>query len=197
MHIKNAISRSVTSDKISILEINSHLLTLSQNVMAELNNKIAANGIKITYFTLENVTIPENDPSVIKLKESLSKRADMDIVGYTYKEERSFDVMDSFAANNGGGNSGLAGTIIGAGVGLGLAGTAAQTMQNMAQPISETVNPKPSEMKTCPQCNTQVPIKSKFCSECGYAFPQKKFCANCGTESSATAKFCSECGVKL
>lgn len=201
MHIKNAISSAVTASRISILELNSNLIAFSQNVMSELKEKFSPSGITLTYFTLENVMIPDDDPSVIRLRDSLSKRADMDIIGYSYNTERSFDVMENMAANGGGGEtSRIASTIINAGIGLGLAGTAAQTMKNMAQPIVENATPTNSstiaETKTCPSCGANVPTKSKFCSECGYAFPVKKFCNICGAEMPENSKFCGECGAK-
>ena len=212
MHIKTAVSQAITQDRISILELNSHLVETANHVHRELNEKIGQNGLTITYFTLENIMIPENDPSVVRLKDSLSKRAEMDIVGYTYREERSFDVMDSMAENSGG--SGIPGAVIGAGIGLGVAGSVAQTVKEIAKPMAGAVSPEPApapapepapapatpagaETKLCSKCGATVASRAKFCPECGNPFPVKQFCPNCGTELSPTAKFCSECGEKI
>lgn len=204
MHIKNVISNALTIDKISILEINSNLVAFANNVLIDMNGKIAQNGVTLTYFTIENVMIPENDPSVLKLKESLSKRADMDIIGYSYREKRSFDVMDNIASNSGGAGANLTGTIIGAGIGLGVAGSVAQTVKDISKPLAETVNPTfvtpntdGTQNKTCPKCNAVLPVKVKFCFECGYGFPQKRYCMSCGVELPQNAKFCLECGEKV
>ena len=39
-------------------------------------------------FSIENVVIPDEDESINKLKATLSKKADMEILGYSYKDER-------------------------------------------------------------------------------------------------------------
>lgn len=209
MYIKAAVSQAITHDRVSILELNSHLTAIAESVRGDINKKIERDGLSITYFALENIMIPEDDPSVVRLKDSLSKRADMDILGYNYREERSFDVMDSVAENSGG--SGIPGTIVGAGIGLGVAGSVAQTVKEIARPISESTvtgasasaadpisaQEKSETTKVCPKCGASVGLRAKFCSECGNSFPTKRFCPNCGTELSPTAKFCSECGEKI
>ena len=74
----------------------------------------------------------------------------MEIVGYNYQQERSFDVMDSAAGNPGGGSA-----LIGAGVGMGLAAP----MGNAASAISQnmrisTMTPEPAQKK-CPHCGSE------------------------------------------
>lgn len=46
----------------------------------------------------------------------------------------------------------------------------------------------------CPECGKKTP-KGKFCIECGHPLVNK--CPNCGTEVPQGSKFCSECGTKL
>lgn len=48
-------------------------------------------GLELTSFYVNEISTPEDDPSVEKLKEALSKRAEMEIIGYNYQQERSFD----------------------------------------------------------------------------------------------------------
>lgn len=49
---------------------------------------------------------------------------------------------------------------------------------------------------TCPECNTPLAAKVKFCPECGTRI-QAKHCTECGTELQPGAKFCGECGTKV
>jgi len=44
----------------------------------------------------------------------------------------------------------------------------------------------------CGRCQSESPLGSKFCLECGGAFVAR--CGRCGTELLASAKFCTECG---
>lgn len=54
-------------------------------------------------------------PAVKQLKAALAKRAEMDILGYNYQKERTFDTLNTAA-----GNQGTAGGVMGAGIGVGL-----------------------------------------------------------------------------
>jgi membrane protease subunit (stomatin/prohibitin family) len=45
----------------------------------------------------------------------------------------------------------------------------------------------------CGNCESEIPVGSKFCAECGT--PTQKHCTNCNASLSAAAKFCAECGT--
>ncbi|MEM9488824.1 MAG: zinc-ribbon domain-containing protein, partial [Myxococcota bacterium] len=47
----------------------------------------------------------------------------------------------------------------------------------------------------CPECDAEIPERSKFCNACGTALPRP--CPQCGHENPGRAKFCSECGYRL
>jgi membrane protease subunit (stomatin/prohibitin family) len=48
-------------------------------------------------------------------------------------------------------------------------------------------------MMACANCQSAIPVGSKFCAECGT--PTQKHCTNCNASLSASAKFCAECGT--
>lgn len=57
-------------------------------------------------------------------------------------------------------------------------------------------------VKVCECCQTEVPISSKFCPECGEEFcdedyDENGFCPHCGEEISSEQHFCSQCGFHL
>ncbi len=52
-------------------------------------------------------------------------------------------------------------------------------------------------MKTCPNCQAQMPEGAQFCSRCGAVLPVERFCAYCGQKLEADAKFCITCGTNL
>ena len=142
--------------------------------------------------------IPENDPSLRGLKEALTKKAQMDLLGYTYKEERSFDVMDALASREDSGG-GIASTMINAGIGLGIAGAVGNTVRQLAVPVQSATAPAVSRdtaEKECPQCKARVPSSANFCPGCGYNFRKTRFCPSCGAEIGEAEKFCHECGAK-
>lgn len=113
--IKSEIANQIIKQGQSILEISLQLETLSDTLKQSLDSDVAEYGVSIAQFNILSINVPEDDPAVITLKAALAKKAEMGIVGYTYQQERSFDVMQTAA-----GNEGNAGSVMGAGMGLGM-----------------------------------------------------------------------------
>ena len=192
--VKDRLSSCLVKSKISILEINSHLDEISQELETQLRKEY---GIYIASFYVNDISVPENDPAVQKLKSALAKRAEMDILGYNYQQERTFDTLNTAA-----GNQGAAGTVMGAGMGMGMGfgmgGVMGGAMSGM-EPVMSTRE----EQKQCPSCKATIGASVKFCPHCGTntqnpapAAPALK-CSACGASLNAGVKFCSGCGRKL
>ncbi len=138
------------------------------------------------------------------------------IEGYTYQQERSFDVAQGFANNEGGGN--MANLGIGLGVMAGVGGTVGGIVTDSINNVTTLqVNcikcgkPLPQNVKFCLECGTKIEQyseneiicpycnkktqKGKFCMECGKRL--QAICPNCGKELAPNAKFCMECGHRL
>lgn len=141
--------------------------------------------------------------------------------GYTYQQERGFDVATEVARNEAVGQFTNLGVGLGtmAGVGGAVAGTVGGAMNDALTQINtqqdkctkcgaalpanakfclecgEKVAPAmPDNMIACPECGNVV-AKGKFCPECGHKFIT--VCPKCGKETIPGAKFCLECGEKL
>ena len=198
-YVKNCISDAISINKISLLDINSCLVRISDASCQYLNSKIVEYGIVAKNFTVETISIPENDPSLLKLKSILEKKAEMDILGYSYQEERSFDVMDKATSNQA--SAGIANSLMGIGLGFGLATPIAKGVSNIANSVN--VSPQPAQPThqvasgwscSCGEKN----IQSNFCPNCGSKKPAPAnswTCSNCGTVN-ITSPFCPECGFK-
>ena len=88
---KDTISSYLIHKEISALEINAYLDELSAYMKERIEPVMAEYGITLVNFYVNDINIPEDDPAVRKLKAALAKRAEMDIIGYNYQQERSFD----------------------------------------------------------------------------------------------------------
>ena len=149
--------------------------------------------------------------------------------GYSQKDVLAADVQKAYAEGIGnmtinGTGGGVAGDMIGLGVGMAAAGVVAPQLGNMfngmnpantatpATPVAKCAKcgaDLPENAKfclecgervvaagiiVCPECGNTV-AKGKFCPECGHKFVTA--CPKCGNELTPGAKFCPECGEKI
>ena len=130
--------------------------------------------------------------------------------GYTYQQERQFDVMQAAVENEGSGSvSGLTSEFMQLGAGIGVMGTVGDIMKNNLNNMSQTASASTSTTKICPNCNSPVQTGASFCPNCGTKItediikcpgcgkdtPKQKFCIHCG--ASLEQKVCKECGNVL
>ena len=129
----------------------------------------------------------EAQKKIIDSKAEATKREQE---GYTYQQERGFDVAEKVASNE------AVGEMSNLGIGLGVmgavGGTVSGVVTNSMNGALGQVNDQP---KKCPKCNANLPSNAKFCLECGTKLENK--CPKCGAVNSIDAKFCPECGEKL
>ena len=131
--IKTEIANAITRNGASVLEISTQLESLSNSLKESLTADMAEYGVGLAQFNVHSINVPEDDPAVKSLKAALAKRAEMGIIGFSYQQERSFDVMQTAA-----GNEGNAGGAMGAGMGLGMGiGMGGPMAQNFAQTATQ------------------------------------------------------------
>lgn len=145
--------------------------------------------------------------------------------GYTYQQERGFDVASEVARNEAVGpftNMGVGfGTMAGVGGAVGgmVGGVMNDALQSAVLPsaadteikvCARCAKPLSKGVKFCPECGEKVAgecgivcpecgktvAKGRFCPECGHKFATDS-CPKCGAERAGDAKFCSACGEKF
>ena len=139
-HFTNLLSTKISQDAISILQINSHLVDMSAFMLNAISAEFEKYGLQLESFNVMSVNVPQDDPSFKKLKEAIDKAAQLRIVGRDiYQMDRSFDVLDKAAANEG-----SAGGIMNMGMGLGMGMNLGNQMGNMtAQNMNTNIAPPP------------------------------------------------------
>lgn len=195
--VKDAISSYLVHKQISILEINAYLEEISDYLKERIIPVLSEYGIKLINFYVNDINVPEDDSAVIKLKQALSKRAEMDIIGYDYVQQRSFDTLEGAATNPSSGQAGVMGGGMGLGMGLSIGEFFGSEFSKMTQSVSTSVS-----LKNCPNCNAMIEKNKRFCNECGHDTMQQAkakdqdqvICNKCGAKFSSNAKFCPECG---
>ena len=129
--------------------------------------------------------------------------------GYNQKDVLTAEVQKAYAEGIGnmtisGSGGGVAGDMIGLGVGMAAAGAVAPQLGEMfkgfSTPVTTPVTSTEPEAK-CTECGAPLPQNAKFCLECGEkvapAIPTDMIvCPECGN-TVAKGKFCPECGHKF
>lgn len=129
-----AIANKIAKDDISILEINTHLMDMSEYCNQEINRFFNRYGLELLEFSIVSINVPQDDPSIIKLKEAKDLAARLKITGRdVYQMERSFDVLEG-AANN----QGIGGQMVGMGAGMGVGMGIGAQMGSMAGQVMNT-----------------------------------------------------------
>lgn len=203
--IKTNIAQAIITNGHSVLEISTHLESLSEILKISLAPEMEEFGVGLAQFNVHSINVPENDSAVISLKAALAKRTEMEILGFNYQQERSFNVLETAA-----GNEGSAGSVMGAGLGMGMGmgmggpmGGAFAQMAPIIQPTNAGGGGSGAPI-TCPSCNTQNPSGTRFCGRCGTGLEVAKppaepgiSCDKCGTNIPRGSKFCPNCADEV
>lgn len=190
-NVKNDVSTYLVKKGISILEINAYISEISSELEKKLRPQMEEFGIKLINFYVTSIEASESDPAVMKLKEALAKKAEMDIVGYDYNTARSFDTLQS-AAKNPGSGSNFMNAGIGLGMGIGMGGQFGNQMGTVTSKMDVAHTKQEGKKVKCKKCGSEVAENLKFCPECGNRLGE--FCKKCGAKLLKGSKYCPECG---
>lgn len=191
--IKDFISDKIVNDGISILTISTQLNEMSAALKHDISAEFERFGIEIVNFYLSSINVPQDDDSVVRLKEMLAKKAEFDLYGEHYKTVKAFDVAEKAASNEGDGN------IAGAGIGMGVGMSIGNQMMDSDLMGNDKSNPQQSTNKVnaCCSCQKEISADAKFCQHCGTGQTKTaSFCMDCGEKKPISAKFCPSCGKK-
>lgn len=157
---------------------------------------------------ITGLTEAEIEAQTIRMS-GLAEAEVMRAKGYTEKDVLAAEVQKAYAAGIGnmtinGGGGGVAGDMIGLGVGMAAAGAVAPQLGEMLKGFASASSTVPSQdtpEAKCAKCGAPLPANAKFCLECGEkvapAIPEGSIvCPECGNTVSK-GKFCPECGHKF
>ncbi|XME01831.1 SPFH domain-containing protein [Lachnospiraceae bacterium C1.1] len=125
--------------------------------------------------------------------EAIAKKRQLE--GYTYQQERGFDVASEMAKNDAVAQMNNVG--IGMGMMTGIGGTLGQQVGTMATSAMQGAGrPNITNESRCVACGHQLNPGAIFCEKCGTKVNNTCKCVNCGAELSEEAIFCSKCGTR-
>ena len=137
----------------------------------------------------------EAQKTVIESQAIATKRAQE---GYTYQQERGFDVAEKVAENEAVGQFTNMGVGLGtmAGVGGAVGGMVGGLMNDAVDAAKSPVTSQTQTNSFCENCGAPIPEGAAFCEECGTPVVSGGVCKNCGYTFTREGKFCPKCGTK-
>lgn len=96
-HVKDSVSKIMILGTLSYFMINANLFEISESVKSNLDTIFDEYGIKIEFFNIETIDVPNEDyQAITKAKDRSAGRR---IEGYTWQEERQMKISETFAGN--------------------------------------------------------------------------------------------------
>lgn len=235
--VDNALINAIYDQAGSIIDAPRYRTQIMNAVRPEVEQIFAEYGLKITQFIIERIHVDEENENYrqlldlqklqgggakARILEAQLKAQEKGIAGqgeaafraaqgYTYQQERQFDVLDTAASNDNSMAGGMAGGFMQMGVGLGamgaVGGMVKDSMSGMTNNFSGMMNatqqpaanqPATAAADKCKNCGAALAPGAKFCLECGtkVEVAQKITCPHCGATVQG-GKFCLECGGSL
>jgi membrane protease subunit (stomatin/prohibitin family) len=182
----SGLSDAIAESKIPALDLAANYDEIAEYAMHNINPKLAALGLTLASFVIENISLPE------EVEKTMDKRTSMGVLGdlNQYAKYQAAEAMREAANNDG---SGMAGMGVGMGAGAAMGQMFAQSMGNSTVSVAAT---EQTGKVPCSACGAMISPGSKFCPECGAKQNSAAFCTNCGKEIPSGTKFCPECGAK-
>ena len=201
-HVKDCISKIMINGMLSYFMMNANLFELSGVIKERLDAIFDEYGIKIQYFNIETIEVPEADYQ--KVSEAKERRTSRMIEGYTWQEERQMMIAEKFASNEGtmgGVGSAVGGFMMGGAMGGSIADIARDALS--PEKIPAGASPKDAAGTKSHVGNAPLNVdvadffKPKTEADSTPKHGSANKCPKCGAEIPANANFCFSCGEKI
>ena len=106
--------------------------------------------------------------------------------GYSYQEERGYDVAEKIAQNEGTGN------FSSAGIGMGIMTSIGSSVNNTFESAINNVNMNNGNY--CSKCGNKIENMQQYCDKCGTKIEKEYKCEFCGYKLKNDSNFCPNCG---
>lgn len=217
---REILSIAMNQEGLSYGEINSHLTTLSERVMAKVKTYFEKVGLLLEEFRFDSVNM-DKDAEFNKHRSHLGERSGQQVEGYTYDKKRMYDALEKQAENSSSAGA-TAGMMTGAGFGMGMGQVYGGMIGNAvksafgnqpyqtnggpgtgASPSAGVVMPHPVNNapagKMCSNCHNPIEDGWACCPYCGAGLAVVRCCPSCGSTlpNVANIKFCPACSAKI
>jgi membrane protease subunit (stomatin/prohibitin family) len=201
---KSTILQFMIKNRIGLKQISAHLDNISEHLKAIMLPFWENLGFELTKFYISSIEVDSSTEVGQRVLDAISRQSAQSIGGYTWQQEKAFDVakdaVDGLSKND----SGIMGAVIATGMMGGLGGAGGVLQPHYNQPSYGGTNqqqtgdtaPPSNKVKDiyCSNCAKKFPSTHRFCPHCGDPYNP---CPNCGTDNDTAARRCVSCGIPL
>ena len=201
---KSTILQFMINNKIGLKHISAHLDNISEHLKTIMLPFWENLGLELTKFYVTSIEVDSSTEVGRRVLDAISRQSAQSIGGYTWQQEKAFDVAKDAVDGLSNNNSGIMGAIVASNMMGGLGGGGGIMNPQYNQPNlnvenNPVVNPNqqitnPIKEVYCSNCSKKFPSSHRFCPHCGDSYDA---CPKCGTDNDKSAKRCVSCGTQL
>ncbi|MDP2693097.1 MAG: SPFH domain-containing protein [bacterium] len=201
---KSTVLQFMIKNRIGLKQISAHLDDISEHLQIIMLPFWENLGLELTKFYITSIEVDSSTEVGKRVLDAISRHSAQSIGGYTWQQEKAFDVAKDAVDGLSNNNSGIMGAVIATGM-MGSLGSAGGVMQpTYNQPSFGGTNhgqqsepPQPVNQTKevyCSSCSKKFPSAHRFCPHCGDPYDA---CPKCGTDNDKNSKRCVSCGTHL
>jgi len=202
---KSTILQFMINNKIGLKQISAHLDNISEHLKTLMLPFWENLGLELTKFYVTSIEVDSTTEVGRRVLDAISRQSAQSIGGYTWQQEKAFDVAKDAVDGLANSNSGIMGAIVASNMMGGLGGAGGGVMQpQYNQPAFGSTNQgqqggavQPvNQIREvyCSNCSKKFPSSNRFCPHCGDPYDA---CPKCGTDNDKSAKRCVSCSTHL
>lgn len=201
---KSTILQFMINNRIGLKQISAHLDSISEHLKTVMLPFWENLGLELTKFYVTSIEVDSSTEVGRRVLDAISRQSAQSIGGYTWQQEKAFDVAKDAVDGLSNSNSGIMGAIVASNMmgGLGGAGGVMQPQYNQPTFGGTNQNQQGNNVQLvnqvkevyCSNCSKKFSSTHRFCPHCGDPYDA---CPKCGTDNDKNAKRCVSCGTPL
>lgn len=201
---KSTILQFMINNRIGLKQISAHLDSISEHLKTVMLPFWENLGLELTKFYVTSIEVDSSTEVGRRVLDAISRQSAQSIGGYTWQQEKAFDVAKDAVDGLSNSNSGIMGAIVASNMmgGLGGAGGVMQPQYNQPTFGGTNQNQQGNNVQPvnqvkevyCSNCSKKFFSTHRFCPHCGDPYDA---CPKCGTDNDKNAKRCVSCGTPL